>query len=271
MHKTKYVLLIIFAGLLFSSCEKKDNSVIDPTLNFPNIISASINPSTVDSAVVHCTAYAHVTSADPIDNVTATVTSPAPNNTQEGVFTLKDDGVAPDSVSGDGIFSGYVSYTMDCRLVGAHKVEFLAKNVSGLVSNNIIQFLNVINSHDQKPVLSDLIAPDSLQRPISGRNGAFLQVTASDPDGNCDVPFIGGVFFNSYKPDSSGATGNPFSMYDDGDQLNHCDQTAYDSKFSLCIAIDNTAQLGYYTFKFNARDRSNQLSDTLIHLIKVYQ
>ena len=263
------MLLTIFAGLLFSSCEKKDDSVIDPSLNFPSITSASINPSTVDTTIVHSIAYAHVTSVDPIESVTATVTGP--NAASEGVYTLKDDGVAPDSIADDGIFSGYINYTMDCRLVGGHKVEFLAKSVSGLVSNNIIQFLNVINSHDRKPVLSDLIAPDSLQRPISGVNGAFLQVTATDPDGNCDISPISGVFFNSIKPDSTGASGNPFSMYDDGDQVNHCDQTANDSKFSLCISIDNTAQLGYYKFKFNARDRSNQLSDTLIHLIKVYQ
>jgi hypothetical protein len=264
---------MLFAGLLFSSCEKKDSSVIDPTLNYPILVSASLNPSTVDSIVIQSVAYAHVTSTDPIDRVTATIKLIYPNMVTEGQFTLKDDGIAPDSAAGDGIYSGYIHVPMDCRLVGGHRVDFSARNISGLESSHIILILNVTNSHDQKPVLSGLVAPDSLQKP-SGigsdtvRNTS-LSVQTSDPDGSCDV---NGVFFNSFKPPNGlPSDGNPFTMYDDGDESHHCDQTFYDGRYSLCISITPNVQTGYYTFKFNAKDRSYLLSDTLIHLIYVYQ
>lgn len=263
---------MLFAGLLFSSCEKKDSSVIDPTLNYPILISASLNPSTVDSIVIQSVAYAHVTSTDPIDRVTATIKLIYPNMVTEGQFTLKDDGIAPDSAAGDEIYSGYIHVPMDCWLVGGHRVDFAARNVSGLESSHIILTLNVMNSHDHKPVLSSLIAPDSLQKP-SGigsdtvRNTS-LSVQTTDPDGNCDVS---GAFFNSFNPDGIPNPFNPFTMYDDGDETNHCDQTFYDGRYSLCVKITHDAHIGYYTFKFNAIDRSGQLSDTLSHLIYVYQ
>ncbi|MCC7159718.1 MAG: hypothetical protein IT281_09285, partial [Ignavibacteria bacterium] len=114
--------------------------------------------------------------------------------------------------------------------------------------------------------------PDSLRRP-SGNPGdtltlAFLKVQTSDPNGPCDML---SEFFNSVRPDGTSSTNNPFSMFDDGDVFPfHCDTVANDGKYSLLIGIDSGAQLGNYTFKFNSKDRSNVLSDTLIKFIHVY-
>jgi hypothetical protein len=272
LHKTKYVLLIIFAGLLFSSCEKKDNSVIDPTLNFPSITSASIIPSTVDTTIVHSTAYAHVTSIDPIDNVTATVTGPAPNFPSEGAYTLRDDGAAPDSAANDGIYTGYISYTMDCRLVGAHKVVFLAKSVSGTQSNTIIVFFQVTNTHDHPPLVSNLIiTPKDIT--INTSVNLVFELTATDPDGPCDIRE---VFYTGHDPRDTALTLR--KLYDDGNcclvegtNFTSGDSVANDGIYTRRFPPASPTYLGYYVYHLRAVDYSSDTSNILTDSIYVHQ
>jgi hypothetical protein len=272
LHKTKYVLLIIFAGLLFSSCEKKDNSVIDPTLNFPSITSASIIPSTVDTTIVHSIAYAHVTSVDPIDNVTATVTGPAPGFPEEGIYTLKDDGIAPDSIANDGVFTGYINYTMSCRLLGAHKVVFLAKNISGIPSNNIIEFMQVTNTHNHPPVVSNLIiTPKDIT--INTIVNLVFELTANDPDGPCNIKE---VFYTGHDPRDSALTKR--GLYDDGScclvegtNFTSGDSVANDGIFTRRFPPASPTFLGYYVYHLRAVDYSNDTSNILTDSIYVHQ
>lgn len=267
MRYLKYSLVLILLGFLFASCEKEDSSVIDPVKNFPVLISASVNPAVFDTNTVHATAIANISSVDPVKAVTAVVTNP--NNTNLGTFSLHDDGIAPDQAAGDNIYTGYIDFSMTCRIIGNYKTEFLAETEAGLFSGTITQNIELIKTQNLNPVISNLIIPDSLQRPTGNElNVAFLQVKADDPDGLCDILK---AYFNSYKPDGTPSSGNPFSMYDDGDIQGHCDSTAGDGKYSLCIAINNQAQIGYYKFLFNAKDRSDSTSNTLIDSIYVYQ
>lgn len=268
MKYIKYFALIIVIAILFASCEKEDTSVVDPRLTFPVILGTFITPSVYDTSDVNGTAWALVISEETVASVTVTVKNPL--NSEIGIFNLRDDGAAPDTTSGDGKYTGYFTFSMQCRLVGEYKAEFLAKNVSGLNSSLNTETFAVINSNNQPPVLSNLIAPDSLQRPATGESVVFLRITATDPNGQCDLP-NNGVFFNSIRPDGVPSSGNPFFMYDDGDTLSHCDAVLGDGNYSLCIRISSTNLTGTYTFKYNARDRSNVLSDTLFHTIYVYQ
>lgn len=279
MKYTKYLALIIVIAALFASCEKDDTSVIDPVKTFPKILGTLITPSSYDTSSINGIAWAEVTSDELVTKVQVTVKDP--QNSQNGVFILHDDGVAPDTAAGDGKYAGYISFTLQCYLIGTYKGEFVAYNVSGLNSSLISENFTVTNSHSLPPVLSNIVAPDSLLRP-SGIGAdtvrfASLEVTAADPDGQCDIK-SDGVFFNSFKPNGDPSTGNPFTMYDDGNTPAHCDNVADDGKFSLCIRLVNNPNgpfpppdLGPYIFKFNARDRSDILSDTLFHTIYVYQ
>ncbi len=261
----KALCFIVIAGF-FASCEKDDTSVIDPTLTFPKILGVSITPSVYDTNYINGIAWAEVTSEEPVSKVTVTVKNP--NSAEIGIFSLRDDGVAPDTAAGDGKYTGYISFSLPCFLIGTYRGEFVAYNISGLNSALNSQNFNITNSHSTKPTLSDLISPDSLQRPVTGESIVFLRITASDPDGLCDIE---NVFFNTIKPDGTPSLGNPFTMYDDGDTLGHCDAIRGDGNYSLCIRIASTNDIGVYTFKFNARDRSDLLSDTLFHTIYVYQ
>lgn len=247
---------MILSGIFLISCEKDDPTIIDPILTFPQIDSAYLTPDVFDTSVVNCTATAVVTSEEAIRQVTAEVTNPLG---EKQTIVLQHQG--------NGVYSGLITYNMTCRLVGFYNVKFQAENVSGLFSPELDVGFNVINSGNERPILSDLIAPDTLQRP-SGIGAdtlrqSFLQLRATDPNGQCDIE---SVFFNSFKPDGSPSTGNPFRMYNDG---TNCDTIPNDSKYSLCIYIHHTAQLGTFTFKFNAKDRPQLLSDTLYHYIYV--
>ncbi len=279
MKYTKYLALIIVIAALFASCEKDDTSVLDPTKSFPKILGTLITPSVYDTSFISGIAWAEVISDEPVTKVQVTVKDP--NSSSNGVFILHDDAVAPDTAAGDGKYTGYISFSLQCYLIGTYKGEFVAYNVSGLNSALISENFTVTNSHSLPPALSNLVAPDSLQRP-SGVGAdtvrfASLEVTATDPDGQCDVKGDG-VFFNSFKPpNGEPSLGNPFIMFDDGDIQAHCDDVANDGIFSLCIRLVNNPngplpppELGAYVFKFNARDKSNVLSDTLFHTIYVY-
>jgi hypothetical protein len=260
------ISIVIVIAVLFVSCEKTDDSVIDPELHFPKILGASISPNVYDTSDINGIAWAKVISDEPVQKVTVTVKNPL--GEQVGVFELKDDGNLPDTTEGDGKYVGRMIFSMpSCRLVGNnYQGGFVAQNISGVSSGlNNVSF-SVINSHSVKPVLSNLIAPDSIQRPVTGQTIIFLEIQVNDPDGLCDIER---TYFNSFRPDSTPSPYNPFQMWDDGAQ-EHCDATAGDGKYSLCVAIDSLAHLGYYTFKFNAKDRSEIVSDTLLHLIKVY-
>jgi hypothetical protein len=257
------------------SCEKDDPTVIDPTLSFPRILSAYVTPNSFDTTSLNSVIGATVSSDLPVSNVTARVLNP--DNVLLATIELKDDGVAPDDTAGDGKYTARMNFTLDCKLVGSYKIEISAINSAGLSSNLFNVGFNVTNTNNHPPILTNVISPDSLRRP-SGINGdsveiSFLKAFPTDPDGICDVSQ---VYFHSFKPDGTPTNqGNAIPLYDDG---TNCDTIPGDGKFSLCIKIVNNPldphynepPLGNYKFKYNALDRGNLVSDTLIKFIFVH-
>jgi hypothetical protein len=241
------------------SCEKDDTNIIDPVLNFPTIDTVSVTPDLIDTSYINITLKARVTSIDPVGSVIAKIKTP------------QDSVLADVSLSFDGTFySANYTKQLDCWLVGDYKVEFLAETNGGLKSNMVVGNFGILNPNSSKPVISLIYAPDSLQRPpVNVTVPVFLKVFVNDPDGICDIQK---TYYNTYLPNGNPSSGNPFSMYDDGDVLPfHCDTIAYDGKYSALIGIPSTALLGDYTFKFTAMDRSGIVSDTLYKIIRVYE
>src|SRR5690606_26895004 len=143
-----------------------------------------------------------------------------------GVFTLTD--------AGSGTYTGNITLSgFSCLLVGNYKIQFVAEDELGLFSNLVVNNLPVINTANQAPTVSGLIAPDTILIPSSGVNAYVLSVLAGDPDGYCDFQ---SVFFNSFLPNGQGSSQNPFSMFDDGNIPLHGDTVAMDSRFSLIVA-----------------------------------
>ena len=211
-----------------------------------------------------------VSSIDPIEQVSVTLVNPS--NEGEQAFQLRDDGVSPDVTAGDGIYSGRIIYSRICRFIGNWKAEFIAETQDGLFSNTIQENFTVINTNNQPPLLSNLIAPDSLRRPNGDTiNIAFLQVKVTDPDGDCDDRE---AYFNSFNPNGFVLPNNPFAMFDDGNIIAHGDSVAGDNKYSLIVQIGSNpsdTSIGNFTFKFNAKDKSLAVSDTLTKIITIHR
>lgn len=273
MNTFKSLAIVLFSCLLFSACEKKDSTIIDPVLSFPSILKTSFNPATFDTSIISAITEAKVSSDIAIKKVTVTVKNPS--GTELGIFELKNDGILPDTTANDSIYTGYVSFTLNCRILGIYRAEYLAENTVGLFSPKIVRQFNVINTYNHIPFLSDLMLNHELRRPSGSgsdtTNYDTLHIQANDPDGNCDIKQ---VFFNSYNPRNFPSRFNPFIMYDDGNIHSHGDPIASDYQYSLIVEVTadpSDTSLGYFKFHFYAQDNSDSLSHPLIDSIFIHR
>lgn len=183
---------------------------------------------------------------------------PAPSYQEQ----LGDDGTHGDATAGDSVYS----YRSDMRQVlrrrGDYTIRFFAVDRNGAQSNAVVGMFYVLQENGP-PVLSNLIAPDTVSRSTSPPFLLAVQVT--DLQGPDDVKI---VFFNSTKPDGTPAGGNPFLMYDDGTEG---DQQADDGLYSREVWITPDVDTGLYRFDFLAEDYAGEMSDTLSHIITVVE
>lgn len=240
----------------FYSCEKKSDTIIDPTLIAPTISNPSKSKDTVytpsDAAVVNFITSVRVQQGgdDAIQSVVCSLLDPGGNLIQN--FTMNDNGSGGDTTGNNGTYTVTVNYAAtSCLTVGNYSLQYLATAQSGLTSNLLVVTQPIYYSNNVAPVVSFVNAPDTLIRPISGQTPLVLTVKGSDPNGQCDVKM---VFFNSILPSGAPSGGNPFTMFDDGDLIAHGDSIAGDGRYSLIIAIPPTAQLGTYQFNYQASD-----------------
>jgi hypothetical protein len=274
-------LIPLVATLLFAvGCEKKTDSIVDSVGHPPILLQAAITPSSINSDSINIggsrspddllslstTISARVTASsdNPILSVDFSVKSPSFNQfISDG--ELLDDGVGADRVKGDSLFTGRATFQIKRVEIGVFKLEISAKAQNGFQSNTAVAPLTVYRGN-HPPTLSNLDAPDTLK--LANESQLLtLRIKASDPDGLSD---LARVIFNSYKPDGSASSGNPFQMYDDGSTA-HGDLTAGDGTYSLIITLPSTTQTGTYRFEFRAFDRSNESSATVIHQVTVKQ
>lgn len=201
-----------------------------------------------------------------IKNVVCTLSDPNGNVLIR--LNMIDNGISPDTTSGDGRYSAVINITnISCLLVGNYVLQYIAENNSGLFSNLISANIPVVNSNNLPPVISALHAPGTILVPATGSNTGVLSVFTNDPDGRCD---INSVFFNSFRPDGTITNGSPFTMFDDGNISVHGDTTAGDGRFSLKIEISSAqTTLGYFKFNYQAQDNSNLLSNIIRDSINV--
>lgn len=269
MRKLKYFIIPLVLGIFIASCEKDSNEVIDPVLSFPSISSYYITPTTLNSDTVNCIAGVTVQSDEPVSSVTAKLYGFG--DSVIVVADLKDNGVYPDTTAGDNKYTGVVYYNFFCRQVGIHKVEFIAKNQSGLNSQVVQENLNIIRNPNLPPVVSGIvITPDSTQQ---GVDAFFIfMIKATDPDGQCD---IARVFYNGFRPNGV-PLNTSLELFDDGSccligstGVTSGDTTANDSKFTR-KTFGAPTETGYYRYFIKAIDRTGDTSNVLSDSIYVY-
>ena len=134
-----------------------------------------------------------------------------------------------------------------------------AQRVSGEVRGQI-EYLRIFDPGDP-PVIEEVVAPDTLQRPAVGQPDVTLPLIAvvSDPDGLSDVEKV--EFWNVDTPNVR------FELCDDGggrpcgNIADSGDETAGDGRYTLTVFISSTNALGTNTLAFQAIDRAGLRSE----------
>ena len=112
------------------------------------------------------------------------------------------------------------------------------------------------------PVISNLVVPDTAV--VGVDTTIFVSVDVHDDNGLNDIDV---VFFNSFLPDNTPSSGNPFIMFDDG---TNGDLVPGDGTYSLIVQLPSSGvALGTYRWEFQARDRGGKSSNIIIHFLEV--
>jgi len=285
------IAVILLLGFL-ASCSERDDSPIDFTGLPPFLSEATISPEIVNSDTIQTGTSGSVTIS-----LLATARVEDPNGFQDIArveYAVMKPGESQASFRGelgiplrdppvprvDGQYEGPVVFTIDESEIGRYTIEFFATDQSGLISNAVQRRLSVVRLQNSPPVISNLQARDTVT--ITDPHLIFtISIQADDPEGLADIDE---VQFNSFKPDGSGATNNPFQMFDDGSEnqifpapvFNSGDAVKGDGIYSLkLILFPNDpstgvpTQRGDYRFEFQAFDKSGTQSNMIIHIITV--
>lgn len=161
--------------------------------------------------------------------------------------------------------SGLITFAIKRKDIGNYSLRIFGFDSKERKSNLIISNINVFREN-HPPIIEKVSAPDTIF--ISeGTQKHFLIAKVSDPEGLNDIKK---VYFNSFKPDGSAASGNPFQLLDDGNKLGASgDDKAGDGQYSLTIQITDQNPKGKYRFDFYATDKSDSTSNSKTHYIVV--
>lgn len=177
---------------------------------------------------------------------------------------LNDAGANGDSLAGDGIFSMVTTTRFAEWKFGSYHLMVQAYDSRNAASNSLYKILPWAKIRvGVAPQIIGVSAPDTIQLPAVGDKSFLLTANVTDADNNRDIHE---VYFDTFRPDGSASSGNPFKMYDDGTSG---DVTAGDYIYSLKIFITSQNSPGNYRFEFQARDYSGLLSNKIIHIITV--
>ena len=241
----------------------KQITAIDEEKNLPPLLSEPIVTDSLTVATLD-NAFFSVRVEDPqgLDDIDSVyfLLYPSLSPVYSSCTRLYDNGSVGDSIQGDGIFSFQGNFTGTVTIRGLYTVRFQAIDNEGEISPTVVNHLFADIGNDP-PKLIDVIAPDNVSR--SAAQPFLISVSVTDPQGLSDIKRVA---FNTYKPDGTSSSGNPFVMVDDGTQG---DILAGDGKYSLTITITPENSTGDYRFEFFAEDFSEEKSNMLTHIITV--
>ncbi len=275
------LLCFVAALAALGGCERNESSVVDSAGTPPILLQLSLSPSTVNTDSINVGGSRKPEDVLPISVSVTAQLNPATMSrvaavryvltNSDGTASvasgeLLDNGQGVDVSKGDSVYSGKVTFQIKRVEVGTYRVLVNAEGDNGFESNTIVAPLFVYRGN-RPPTLSILQAADTVQLGNQSQQ-LTLRVSADDPDGLAD---ISRVIFNSFKPDGSPSSGNPFQMFDDGSAAGHGDERAGDGIYSLIVTLPPATQTGTYRFEFQAFDRSNEGGNIVIHRITIKQ
>lgn len=269
--------VLMICLMLLGGCDPAAPDPLDPGYDAPALRSLILSGSTVDTDTIFVGPerlpedILTIRLAASVDLVTASGRPDISASVRDGAgarisssASFTDDGAYPDTVAGDARYTGLVSFTVERSQTGVYTIAVSALDQSQLPSNALVAAVQLFRSN-LPPVIS-LVEADTLVSLSGGNTTLQLRTAVADPNGLADVRR---VWFDSFRPDGSPSSSNPFLMFDDGNTIGVSgDQTAGDGIYSLKIAFAGAA-LGTYRFSFKASDRSLDTSNVIDHFISV--
>lgn len=251
---------MLITGVIFLSCEKESDNVIDPSYISPmisdlykskdSVLTTSFNPD-ID---LNVSVFVSSNGGSSIQEVACKVFYP--DNNGQLFFVMKDDGIQPDSVAGDGRYSCNVKFTsITCLLVGQYTFTVYALNTDDLISNQINSAFFVINTQNFPPVITNTDLPDSVVRPVTGQFDLTIKATVIDTNGECD---INEVYFDAYRPNG---------LYMGRVPMSNAGNNIY-SYSNIVLPSGGDSSYGYFKYLFQATDNSNAQSIVVADSIK---
>jgi hypothetical protein len=261
----KYLIFII--PLFIWGCSKTYNDVIDPgntNYQVTNVTSfADTSYHTGDSAF---TFSISLNTSSGINSVFMNLFDPDNNQLNSDPVILFDDGKAihGDLTANDNTYSNKYPFSQSF-VNGKYSVKYYVVDINGPTLAAVHNFNYNNNQADFPPVVSDLVAPDTVSLGTDTIK-IFLTIKVSDANGLNDISL---VFFNSFLPNGNPSSQNPFDMRDNGDPF-YGDAVAGDGIYSKIIGLPPTGVTkGTYRFEFQARDREGILSNKIIHNVVI--
>jgi hypothetical protein len=237
---------------------------ISPGIIEVNKISQHFDPDDpVDTTIV---VLAIVTDQDGVEDIIATsVLLSDPEGRTLSTSALSDDGIYPDQVANDGLYTGKLRLTTTKKQIGNYSVQIQATDRSNQKSNVVFQQVAVKNTANDPPILSSLILPDSAIIP-TGQDSTIVKfvVMVSDSQGRGDIVSVNGTL---KLPD--GSMYLSFSLYDDGGivarppfNVTSGDSAANDGRFTTRLLFVKKS-VGNYTLQLQAKDFAQALSNVI--------
>ena len=155
------------------------------------------------------------------------------------------------SYGSGGQYAGRFDVIFPAGEVGVYTVLVFAEDRQGMLSNEVRGMMHV-SAEGAPPVISMVVAPDTVRRPMQGEPSALLELVAvvSDPDGRNNIASV--EFWNVANP------GTKIGMFDEGTDG---DAEAADGRYTRIVQIESSNEPGVTTLAFQATDRAGLLSD----------
>lgn len=261
----RYSGLLIVLSLLIWGCDKTYDSVIDTTSNNYQV-----------SSVSHQESYDLKNPGDSVLSVRV-VFSPGSQFSSAGFDVVSSDNNVLNSSRIELLFLGANIYQNSFLLQrefpnGTYNVRIYVTGLDGKTNLAATSSFLFNNGQDNLPpeISNTLIDPDTVV--VTDTTIIFTSVEVVDSNGANDIDE---VYFKVYRPDGS-SNNNKFYLYDDGSccpipplNVESGDLVAGDGIFSLTIQVDQSNPKGTYRFEFQAKDRSDSLSNIINHFVLI--
>jgi hypothetical protein len=264
MNKLYFVIIPI---LFIFGCDKIPSGVSDPKpddyqvlkIVAPDVFIYNQNDSS----------FATTVRLDNVKNISAiwlNYFSSDGNKLNNDEILLEDNGNIDngDTIKGDNVFSAKLSLSK-YNPIGQYLIEYyITDNSNNTIKVGIHNFQYYNGQQNYPPIISNLTAPDTIHL-INKQIIITISLEVTDYNGQNDIKQ---VFFNSYlPPDGRPSSQNPILLYDNG---TNGDKIPNDGIYTVIVQLPATGvATGVYRWEFQAMDRSDSLSNKIIHNVVI--